>query len=340
MPNPRIALFLGAGASVPYGKPTTAMFRNELQDAFGNGSALHDMLNSDDLPDIEYVLQAGYDILNHDKMVGGKHFKWLNEHGKISFQMGSYNAFIESVKDGISDLEELFFSRYEWDSDYDEELALLENILGFLFYADPHAYVFTTNYDTAVERYCKNKPVEIVDGFKLDEQFQCFAWHGFSESDYKTDDECLYLYKIHGSLNWIEVDDRIERLSVERHNETIKKFLVYPNRYGKSNIETPPFNHIFEEFERIMNGVDVLIVIGCSFRDKHVANIIRKMVDDGMHLITISPTSNQDLKRLFRAESPHTLHPMKVRLTSDTLAAVCGYIDDVMNTVYAEHSHM
>ena len=53
----KIALFLGAGASVPYGMPTTRELRDKIQDDDVDFPR-KDLMDSAQFPDIEHILSA------------------------------------------------------------------------------------------------------------------------------------------------------------------------------------------------------------------------------------------------------------------------------------------
>jgi SIR2-like domain len=68
------------------------------------------------------------------------------------------------------------------------------------------AVVFTTNYDPAVEKYCVNNQLRLVDGFVHDEQTQEYVWsrNAFDNFGGTSPENSLVLFKLHGSTNWVQ----------------------------------------------------------------------------------------------------------------------------------------
>jgi hypothetical protein len=65
--------------------------------------------------------------------------------------------------------------------------------------------IFTTNYDLAIEEYCSNNSIYCIDGFKVDDFKHRFLWkaENYDNITYDKDSsQRIYLYKLHGSLNW------------------------------------------------------------------------------------------------------------------------------------------
>jgi hypothetical protein len=130
--------------------------------------------------------------------------------------------------------------------------------------------IFSVNYDTCIEQFCKEYSLRYTDGFEL-------YWHpGLFENDYD-----VKLYKIHGSVMWYLTDrgtyvkipiasneeDEIELIT----GETAKTLMVYPMG-GKWEYAEP----LLELIRRLHVGLEnagVCIVIGYSFRDDYIRRI-------------------------------------------------------------------
>ena len=72
----KFGLFLGAGASVPFDKPTTSELKERLQGETSslNEEILQSFLSNPEYSDIEYVFQAIRDIKKFGKSKGGEYF--------------------------------------------------------------------------------------------------------------------------------------------------------------------------------------------------------------------------------------------------------------------------
>ena len=136
-----------------------------------------------------------------------------------------------------------------------------------------------------------------IDGFRS-ELNQNFVFdpsvfeHSELESKYP-----IFLYKLHGSLNWFKgVDGKIQRMPVDsKLPPPNKNLLIYPTRSPKDDSNTEPYLTLFKKFKMSMENADVLIVIGSSFRDKEIANkISEQFVNRKKQIIILSPTGMSD----------------------------------------------
>ena len=58
----------------------------------------------------------------------------------------------------------------------------------------------------------------------------------------------------------------------------------------EKNRTNAPFNELLARFNIILYNLDLLIVIGFSFRDETLRDMIKKKADDGMRVICVSKT--------------------------------------------------
>jgi len=130
--------------------------------------------------------------------------------------------------------------------------------------------IFSVNYDTCIEQFCKEYDLRYTDGFEL-------YWHpGLFDKDYE-----VKLYKIHGSVMWYLTDRgtyvKIPIASTEKDEiefitgETAKTLMVYPMG-GKWEYAEPLLELIRKLQERLAKA-EVCIVIGYSFRDDYIRRI-------------------------------------------------------------------
>lgn len=69
----RITLFLGAGASAPYGMPTTRKIKEKIS-MDGANFPNQDLINDEEFPDIEHVLDMLDEIIKFSEPRAGKHY--------------------------------------------------------------------------------------------------------------------------------------------------------------------------------------------------------------------------------------------------------------------------
>ncbi|MEX0597944.1 MAG: SIR2 family protein [Candidatus Paceibacterota bacterium] len=309
----KVALFLGAGASVPYGKPTTRKLRENLIEKYGDGlgdNFLSTLLACPEFEDVEHILQATKDLTSFNELYGGKFLSWLGNQSRLVIGLTSgnhkYPEFVENLKKIKNTFENEVFENYSWDHNADQTVnTLFPPLLNFLQSKSDKITIFTTNYDRAVEEYCSRDDNNFfcVDGFKHHEYSGRNIWNNGDNlyADLIPNKTDVFLYKLHGSLNWKKHKRYgIERTTYERKPNDPnyeEDFLIYPTLSPKDEANgREPYKTILKQFEEIMNNVDACIVVGFSFRDEHINDILSKFTDKGKILIAISPHCITDFR--------------------------------------------
>lgn len=91
-------------------------------------------------------------------------------------------------------------------------------------------------------------------------------------------DGYLYLCKLHGSVNWVEAGKSLfplRELQVPPKDCTSERVMIYPTPAKQNASFGYPYSDLFREFQhRTVRDQSVLFVIGYSFGDEHINNII------------------------------------------------------------------
>jgi hypothetical protein len=145
--------------------------------------------------------------------------------------------------------------------------------------------VATLNYDKSVEMAAHAAGVHADTGIKYWSQARKWNWAASG----------LRLLKLHGSIDWCWTDEASPGQSlpdariVETDNpleEHRRPALVFGQR--SKLVASGPFLSLLLEFERLLESATRLIVIGYSFRDDHINEIIRRwLADEPSRTITI-----------------------------------------------------
>jgi len=299
-------LFLGAGASVPYGKPTTKELKEKLTN-YSPSDLIDEIFQSfithPKFLDIEYVLQSVREIVNFSKNKGGLYFFEHGKNGIFNYKHGHvpFDTFAKNVETVERVLENSIFEYYRWERDSNKSLLkIFDEVFYLLNEFSEEIHVFTTNYDKAVEQYCnlRHKKFVCIDGFERNPPHHEFAkWNGNFSPILAKQLTNIFLYKLHGSLNWKEhIDEGIVRTNEESkpddHN-FLKNVVIYPTLSPKIEEETEPHRTIINRFRSRMDESEVCIVIGYSFRDS-LNVVFEKFVKNGKLLIIISPSAVDD----------------------------------------------
>lgn len=323
----RIVLFLGAGASVPFGKPTTAQLKDTLRppDSEIRNNFRNLILTCTPYIDFEHVYYNALKIRDFLQSSSGLFFKYVSEvqnalytyrepgvrHVKFHDTMDEWDSIIRS-------LEEDVFENYGWNDKSDENLkAIFDPIFEWLKEQSEELVVCSTNYDKALENYCELKKYSCVDGFQ-----EIRGSHRWVKGQFyyprKTEGETyVYLYKLHGSLDWKE-NRRGEVIKTNEEGQSTdrtykRNLLIYPTIDPKP-MDFDPFMTIMKEFKKRMNEADACIVIGFSFRDKHISNTLAqfKSKKNNKLIIIDDKAINVLYKNILGREVPTSLSVMEL----------------------------
>jgi len=301
-----IGLFLGAGASVPFGMLTTEGLRNKLrrftQDDLDE-EVLQSFLTNPKYLDIEYVLQAVGDIIKFSRSRGGDYF-FTRGTGSLRFEKGmmDFDKFIKRVIQVQIELEEFVYENYRWKPAYmDKVLELYDVIFKFLNEKSNSIKIFTTNYDRIIEEYCRQRVnYDLVDGFEREPPASEYAeWSERFQHDNNSDYKPVFLYKLHGSLNWKEHVDvgivKTNEEAISSDSNYRRNLVVMPTLSPKEEEDVEPYQTIISEFVDYMSIADACIVIGFSFRDSRINDVFTNFIHRGKPLIVISPSSMKNV---------------------------------------------
>lgn len=150
--------------------------------------------------------------------------------------------------------------------------------------------VFTTNNDLFNERALDNLNIHYINGFGggLGRFFNPALFNytyskrlDSSISKYEPVENLVYLYKIHGSINWVEDDTninsffKVKELPADMIKKGNNNVLIYPTPMKQNKSLGSPYVDLFREFQhKLLEPNGVLFVIGYSFSDEHVNDII------------------------------------------------------------------
>lgn len=170
----------------------------------------------------------------------------------------TYKAFYQKVTLRNKDLARInvFTTNNDLFNEYAMDALNINYINGFsggltkFFNPGLFNYTFSKRMDTSIEKF---EPVENM----------------------------VYLYKIHGSVNWTEDENNansffnIKEITYSAENTNAHSVLVYPAPTKQNKSLGSPYVEMFREFQKkLLEQHTVLFVIGYSFSDEHINNII------------------------------------------------------------------
>ena len=322
----KIALFLGAGASVPYGMPTT----REMQDKIRAGNPVFprkDLLDCDQFPDIEHVLSALDQLITFAESRAGELYaehggggpddgsggaagrvittSSIRRHEAYKISARAFNAHVSESRKAKEIIERFIAQSYRWSSSNDECAGkVLKSLFDLVKSRGDHVTIFTTNYDTVIESYCGDpaRQAERIDGFEMHKARRIPVWTGkFTphDPDYRTK---VYLYKLHGSMNWLADDyggqmSIVQKPNTDASSDRNRDMYIRPSLDTKDDAtQKEPYATILDKFSQTLPSFDACIVVGYSFRDPHISEQLVKFAKSGKILVVLSPTAASDFK--------------------------------------------
>jgi hypothetical protein len=179
------------------------------------------------------------------------------------------------------DSDQLIYANYK---NFYRKLSLRDSNL-------PKPNIFTTNYDLYSEKAMDNLGITYANGFSgFIERFFNPAIFNYALAEqmdissfkWNVIDSFIYLFKIHGSVNWVETSDTNKLFKIQEYQSTDFNFLkgqpnlmIYPSHIKQNASLGTPYSDLFREFQRrISQNQSVLVTMGYSFSDEHINNLI------------------------------------------------------------------
>ena len=149
--------------------------------------------------------------------------------------------------------------------------------------------VFTTNNDLFNETALDSLNIHYINGFSgglrrfFNPALFNYTWSKRMDTSidkYEPIENLVYLYKIHGSINWLESTPlpgnyfEIEEFPSSDLTSD-KACLIYPTPTKQDKSLGAPYVDLFREFQnKLLEPHSVLFIIGYGFNDRHVNDII------------------------------------------------------------------
>jgi hypothetical protein len=286
--NSRVAFLFGAGASVDAGLPTAAGLSVKLDDWL-------DRERRDLLPALRFVtgaLQFGRscrgerisDVTNIEDILSVCAFLASRDSSFVYPFVGAWHEQLGSIQRGFATtgragnpFEELGAVcrqqlRIWLEIDTPERVKYLWSLQAFInagFGVD----IFTLNYDLAVELALNGIRGEVNGNWTVG--FDATGW----KPELLTRDFSARLFKLHGSLDWVR-DEKLGLCSLqwpaatesEEIPETTEPLLIFGTDAKLQAVD--PFLTLLFWFQQRLFESSALIVIGYSFNDRHVNDVI------------------------------------------------------------------
>lgn len=158
--------------------------------------------------------------------------------------------------------------------DYDKAQALLQPIREVLNLSDRiKINIFTLNYDLIFENIFNSPSVKILDnGFSEKDISDSKLRYWATDFNNELSPTKINLFKLHGSIDW-EYNQDSEEISVKENIYDDREPLIIFGSYSKM-LSFDPFLYILSNFRAFLEEATVFVVIGYSFHDKYINNLL------------------------------------------------------------------
>jgi hypothetical protein len=282
-----IIFLLGAGASVDAGIPSSPMMIDKIEHRLGQSdwsqfrelyhqiksaiyyaAGIKGKFNFDVSYNIETLVNTLYELeRNEDHPIYPFVAAWnsrLLAHAGHDFT--HVRAFREKILEALKDWVQLENPK---TAAYYSGLKPLQRSLQFPL------KVFSLNYDLCVE-YLNEEKFRVETGFAAvgDSRWE---WKRFDETNPEAEFPEIFLYKLHGSINW-KRDDTGNLISVNYSgNIGPKQMQVIFGRDFKLEAADPYLFYAFE-FRRSTLDARVIVIIGYGFGDEHINKMLTQAI--------------------------------------------------------------
>ena len=273
-----IIFLIGAGCSYDAGIPMSNTMINKIETKLSNDDEWRDF--HDLYYYVKYKIEYGIKLggilqdYNIESLLVTLHH--LSEHKKsilYPFISGYSNDLIDNAGRNFQMISKLIdriekeLPKWITKSDY----GAAEYYAGFDHFQKEFNYpirIFSLNYDLCVE---KQIPIERLEtGFKNGESWDDTR---FTHPNEEEQDAPIYLYKLHGSIDW----ERANSLLIRSQQMGIKPEIVFGTDVKMQAVD--PYLFYLYEFRKYALLAKIIVVIGYSFNDAHINDLLKQALD-------------------------------------------------------------
>ena len=310
-------LFVGAGASVPFGYQTTDQFIEEIrhmrltrpeQQIFKFYAETPNITIEDIIRALDIQIKVGSNEILKREAVSPLHTIELEgelDEAKNKLQNEEVTKKLETRLDAYKTLKDRIVSQLyinygdkpelekAWEV-YAEYINILREKNGDV------VPIFTTNYDKVIETIENIRGSEIsrvITGFKeqKDGVPKNPVWSPEEVFDQIPQPHRILLFKLHGSLNW-----RIDIKNIIREAE---EGIFELRGFWKENVLIPPgtvdfqygepYQSLRTYFEEYLMQANTCVVIGYRFDDPTIRDVFLRSIKQGLKLVILNPEAEK-----------------------------------------------
>ncbi|HEY9210727.1 MAG TPA: SIR2 family anti-phage-associated protein [Methylotenera sp.] len=310
-----IGLLLGAGASVSAGGKTMAgLWDDFLETAEDSAKWLVDqkfipteaLSDGDDriIPNVEELADLIEIALA----------EWRRQEDGAVVDLESVRADLHRALVRAAQLQQQWWGSLTDTEDHTllkDHRSVLQKLIAARQPGQAAPWIFTTNYDLAVEWAAESIDLQVTNGF-LGTHSRRFSPQSFdigfrniqARGEARFGAYNLYLAKLHGSLSWREENDQVYEIPAQLAGQDIKRFLdneqdelglmVMPS--AAKYMQTVGFvlGELFRRFAEFLSKAQTsLLISGYSFGDEHINRLLKSaLLNPTLQLVIYFPGFN------------------------------------------------
>jgi len=195
------------------------------------------------------------------------------------------------IKRCVDEVKSFLFEKVFGDGEFEELRKTYEHFYRCIFFRDKtlsRPWVATTNYDLLNELSLDSLSMPFCNGFSggIERRFNPATFGltlarqlEISSGKWEAVENFVYLCKLHGSISWQRDTKNAIWPFIESYPSTdtnnVEKTMIYPSPAKQGESLTSPYSDLFRLFQgQVVQNQSVLFVIGYSFSDEHINNII------------------------------------------------------------------
>jgi hypothetical protein len=244
--------------------------------------------------------------------------KFLEILYAYKFLLNNQDQDIREISNLINKTKKFIFDKCNIKSK--EVIEIYKKFYRKLLYRDNNltkTNIFTTNYDIFNEIALEELGVIYTNGFTgfVERYFNPSTFNyayaeqlDLNNKKWNVIDNFIYLYKLHGSITWIEDETtnalfKIKEIQKPQFQEE-NNYMIYPTPMKQNSSFGSPYSDLFREFQKkLMQNNNVLVTIGYSFSDEHINNLIyQALTIPTFRLIIIGNYKSKNINKLFNLD--------------------------------------
>lgn len=139
--------------------------------------------------------------------------------------------------------------------------------------------IVTTNYDRVLEYTMSYHDIIFTDGFNGK------VLSSFNENLFLSKN-IVNLIKVHGSLNWFNIDSEIRYVSLCFDKYTPQ--IIAPGKSKYQEAYNSPYRELIQKADNFIKDASSFLVVGFGFNDEHLTPRIKTQIKKGVPLVLIT----------------------------------------------------